>query len=297
MKLLFPEVEVTKSLSSNLFKAGWVVVGDHTRVINTNDLVEQKVREAAAKRQTLSAPDIEEDESGFSAGLEAERVDALLDQDGEEAVQRSASMEAQAQAELALQEATEQLEQAKAQAAKMLEDADSEIQGLKYQAKEEAKTQGYQAGYEEGMAQAQALKDEYTAKQKQLEQTYRQMIEELEPTFIETLTGIYEHIFKVDLSAYSPLVTELVIDAMQKSESKKNYIIHCSKEDYPAVSQDKDRILEETGTTDSNVEIISDMTLTRSQCMIETDGGVYDCSLGTELAELKRKMILLSYKK
>ena len=39
------------------------------------------------------------------------------------------------------------------------------------------------------------------------------------------------------------------------------------------------------------------MTLSESQCMIETEAGVYDCSLETELKELCKKLRILSYKK
>ena len=62
------------------------------------------------------------------------------------------------------------------------------------------------------------------------------------------------------------------------------------------MSAQKERILEETGTLPDNLEIITDVTLSQAQCMIETEGGIYDCSLGTELEELKRKLRLLSYK-
>ena len=61
--------------------------------------------------------------------------------------------------------------------------------------------------------------------------------------------------------------------------------------------REKKRILEESGTSTENLEIISDMTLSESQCMIETEAGVYDCSLETELKELCKKLRLLSYKK
>ena len=56
-------------------------------------------------------------------------------------------------------------------------------------------------------------------------------------------------------------------------------------------------MLEEAGMQSGSVEIVSDAALARAQCMIETEGGVYDCSLDTELAELKRRLMLLAYQK
>lgn len=47
----------------------------------------------------------------------------------------------------------------------------------------------------------------------------------------------------------------------------------------------------------STVEIIEDFTLSKNECMIETEGGIFDCGLGTELRELSAKLKLLSYEK
>lgn len=286
-----------RSLSSNLFKAGWVVVGEDARVIDTNKLVEQRLKKTAIPRPVRQETWSEEDEGDFASGLEAENVDALFDQDSEGAVLKSASREELREVEQELEKARGELEQAKAEADRMLAEASVQIEKMRSDALEEAGTQGYQDGYARGMAEAQAVKEQYLNMQVQLEEEYNQKIEALEPEFVETLTEIYEHIFKVDLSSYHQLVVNLLIDAMQKTDSARNYIVHVSKQDYPAVSEAREKILEETGTLSANLEIISDMTVSVSQCMIETENGIYDCSLGTELEELKRKLKLISFKK
>lgn len=290
----FPEVEVTRSLSSNLYKAGWFVVDESTRVIDANKLMESRMKQAAERAaQTENRSAHESDE--FSAGLDAEAVEALLAPEGSgESVE--ASMEKKRQLERELEEAREELASVKAQADRMLQDAEAQIEAKRMSTLQEAKSQGYQEGYAEGMAQAQSLKEECLAEKRELEADYQHKIEELEPEFVKNLTEIYEHIFKVDLSAYSKLVTTLLIDAMQKTDSARNYIVHVSKKDYPHVCEDRERILEETGTLPDRLEIISDMTLSESQCMIETEDGIYDCSLGTELEELKRKLKLISFR-
>ena len=43
------------------------------------------------------------------------------------------------------------------------------------------------------------------------------------------------------------------------------------------------------------LEIIEDMTVEKDGCMIETEGGIFDCGLGTQLEQLRRKLMLLSY--
>lgn len=282
---------------SNLYKSGWVVVNEDARVIDVNDLIKKRLQENVSARMSHSEADPQEEDGGFSSGIEAEKIDALLDPDGEGTVLKNNSLEELEAVNRELEAARGELEQVKEETSRMLTEANVQIEQMRKNALEEAKTQGYREGFDQGMAEAQTEKNVYLNKQAQLEEEYRQRIDALEPEFIETLTGIYEHIFRVDLSVYHDLVVHLLTDAMQKTDTARNYIVHVSKQDYPTVSAAKEKILEETGTLPSNLEIISDMTLSVSQCMIETEDGIYDCSLGTELEELRRKLMLITYKK
>ena len=45
----------------------------------------------------------------------------------------------------------------------------------------------------------------------------------------------------------------------------------------------------------STLEIIEDPTLRENECIIESEGGLFDCSLGIELEELTRTLKLLSF--
>ena len=73
-------------------------------------------------------------------------------------------------------------------------------------------------------------------------------------------------------------------------------MIHVSKEDFGYVTMQKKDLLEGIPGSDT-IEIIEDMTLTPNECMIETDGGIFDCSLGTQLQGLMKELKLLSYEK
>jgi flagellar assembly protein FliH len=42
-------------------------------------------------------------------------------------------------------------------------------------------------------------------------------------------------------------------------------------------------------------EIIEDVTLKTGDCMIESDGGIWDCGLGTQLELLVKQLKILSY--
>ena len=294
--MLFPEAEVTRSLFNNLYKAGWVVVNDDARVIDTNKLVEQKLQEAAKSGAYHMQESEDEGKDGFYEGISAEAIDTLLDPDSEGAILKSASAEELERINEKLEEAKAELSRVQDEAQHLMDEAQAEIEAMKTRTLKEAQEQGYQEGYKQGMNEVQALKDECRARGEQLEAEYNRKVHELEPEFVENLTRIYEHIFKVDLSEYHQLVVTLLTDAMQKADASGNIIVHVAREDYGTVSEAKGEILEKTGTLAERLDIIPDMTLAPSQCMIETEGGIYDCSLGTELSELTRKLMLLSYK-
>ena len=72
----------------------------------------------------------------------------------------------------------------------------------KQQVLEQAKQQGYMEGMSRAQAHEGAMEQEYQEKARLLEEEYEQQIEMLEPNLVEAITGIYEHIFHVELSSY-----------------------------------------------------------------------------------------------
>lgn len=283
-------------MSSNLLKSGWVTIRqEDARVIDSNSLIQKKIRNGLSIQNRKTGEEVSGGD-GFLSGLNAETIEYSEDSQ-DEAVLKSPSEEEKEALIREIQQAREELAAVKAEADSMIENAKAEITIMQTKAYEEAKNQGYQEGCRQGTAEADALKNEYAASQKQLEADYQRELEELEPKLIDALTGIYEHIFQVDLSDYKELVTGLLIRTMQKMDDVRIFMVHISREDYHTVINSRERILAETGTGSAKVEFIEDMTLSQSQCFIETENGIYDCSLGTELKELERKLKLLSYEK
>ncbi len=45
---------------------------------------------------------------------------------------------------------------------------------------------------------------------------------------------------------------------------------------------------------DTRLEFLEDGTLSKGQCRLETDGGIFDCSLDTQLASLKKELQILA---
>ena len=281
----------------NLYKSGWVVMNqDDARVIDNNALVEEKMN-ASSRAAVQSEMPIEPaaDEDGFKSGLEAESIDALFASE-DSGFLKNEELEKEKEELLLEIEATKvELSELRMQADGMLEEAKAEIGNMQMKAYEEAKNQGYQEGERLGRLESDAAKKEYEDKKKELVTYYEKKVKELEPEFIETLTGIYEHIFKVDLSSYKELIFHLFENAIQKTDGSSSLLLHVSKADYESVAEKKEYLKSQVGN--ASVEVIEDITLSELQCYIETDNGIYDCGLDTQLEELARKLKLLSYER
>lgn len=194
-------------------------------------------------------------------------------------------------------EMQKKLQAAKEEAERILAEAEEKAEEIRWAAHEEGKKAGYNDGYADGLAQMVEKEKALKQKEAQIETEYQKKIDELEPQFVAALTEIYEHIFKVDLKEHREIIVHLISDTIRKTEGSKDFIIHVSKEDYPYVSMQKKILQSAANVPNATIEIVEDLTLEQSACMIETGGGIFDCGLGTELKELTAKLKLLSYEK
>ncbi len=288
----------------------------NTRIIDSNARAEARLKELAMELavQCGEEPDFAD---GFTQGISAVEVSQLIrdgegnivgdQQDGDGMLQpeegAAPPQSGQMQEEL-IAEAEAQIEQMRAEAM-------AEIEQTRVQIIEEAKSEGYQQGFEQGQNDGFAQGhqdglDSVTQEREQLhaeaeqvraslEEEYARKIKELEPIFIDTLTGIYEHIFHVSLKNSRELIVYLIQNTMRNIETGGTYLIHVSKEDYPFASMQKRELIKGTNIAIENVELLEDVTLGKNECMIETGNGVFDCSLGTQLEALNEELRLLSY--
>ena len=276
-----------------------MVNSEEVRVIDSNKAIEEKISSPAyadPDGDVMAYQPAAFDGDGampssvdmlFAEGLDAEVVQADQVTIGQE------------QIEGARQQAEEIIAQAHAQAQEIVEQARIMSEQDARGAYENAKTQGMQDGYQQGIqkanAEAEAVRNEYRMKEQELLQQYERKLEEMEPHLIQELTGIYEHVFAVELSQYRNILQHLIANTLRTVEMSDNYLIHVSEQDYSYVSMQKAQIIEEGCIKNAAVEIVEDRTLAKNECMIETADGIFDCSLSVQLTELKRKLQLLSY--
>ncbi len=260
-------------MSSNLVKQFFMTLPEDKEklVIDNNDRIRRRLEELSRGEGNP--------EGGFVSGL------AIAD-----VIETPKELLEQSRAE-----AEELRVQAQAEAERILEEARAQAQAEKQQVLEQAKQQGYMEGMSRAQAHEGAMEQEYQEKARLLEEEYEQQIEMLEPNLVEAITGIYEHIFHVELSSYREILMGLISDVLHKLDGSRSFIIHVSKDDYAYVNMQKKQMLTGAVSESVSVDVVEDATVGRNECMIETENGIFDCGLGTQLSELKKRLRLLAW--
>lgn len=274
-------------MSSNLVKQFFMTLPEDKEklVIDNNDRIRRRLEELSRGEGNP--------EGGFVSGLAiADVIEAPEDATGNVI---KAQDEAKELLEQSRAEAEELRAQAQAEAERILEKARAQAQAEKQQVLEQAKQQGYMEGMSRAQAHEGAMEQEYQEKARLLEEEYEQQIEMLEPNLVEAITGIYEHIFHVELSSYREILTGLISDVLHKLDGSRSFIIHVSKDDYAYVNMQKKQMLTGAVSESVSVDVVEDATVGRNECMIETENGIFDCGLGTQLSELKKRLRLLAW--
>lgn len=295
---------------SNLYKTSYMNMGNDKRVIDMNELVKKRIDALGYKMQRP-------ENSGFVEGINADSVgveelvegvtfDSDLLPEGEagaefteglsgNVIKGESHIDTQALMDAAHAEAEKIIDTAKASAAQIENKAKINADSIL----EESRNKGYEAGYSEGMNKAaqemQDMREALDKEREELEELYQKRLNDMEPELVETITDVYEHILKTDLKIHKTIAGHLVANALRNIEGARSFFIHISKDNFDYVNSRKGVLEEAVKVPGSVIEIMEDISLPPDSCMIETDGGIFDCSLGTELSELSTKLRMLSY--
>ena len=279
-------------LSKNLIKASqYVIREEDPAIVDTNELVARKI-------ELLNQDSDSTQPQGFQFGLQATEIDpALLEYDyvGEEPGIEGLLQETSPEPVYTGPSPEELIAEAEAEIAQMRMEAEKNISFLKKRAIEEGKQQGYDEGRAVAMQELEHAKQQLNAQISAMEQEYQELIDQLEPQFIRTITGIYEEIFQVELSGYKKILSHAIVNTIRKIEGSKDFLVHVSRMDYEKLLEKKEELLSAISSKQATMELVEDATLKENECMIETNSGIFDCGIGTQLEELTKKLRLLSY--
>ena len=205
----------------------------------------------------------------------------------EEAEEAFVDMEAiQAQAD-------EMIANAREEADAIIAEAQEQAEALKSHYEEEGKKTGYQEGLADAMNEFNAKKDELEAERQQLQAEFDEKERAMESELVDVITEVMERFFLVQFGNKKDLLLHLIDNALINIENSHEFLIKVNDENFDFLNQYKSQLQEKVGN-DLQLDIIRDPVLDVHQCLIETDGGVFDCSLDVELDNLVKDLKSLS---
>lgn len=255
---------------SNLYKQQFVIAqNEGKRVINSNAIVTERLKELAYELQKEN----QTGENEFVEGIFPEPNENVIKQEDIDYV------------EMAKTEANQILMEAKEKADSLLNEAYKQSK----QVLDEAKEKGYQDGLERQQSELEQLKaeleQEYLSKKDNLEEDYQEKYKNMENELVDVILEIFNKVFHIQFDNKKHILMYLIDDAILNIESDKKFRIRVANENVQFLENHKEYILDRVGH-DVELEMIADSSMEGNECVIETESGVFDCSLGVQLENL-----------
>lgn len=315
---------------ANLLKADWVTWEDDAVVIDNNALSDNRVIEAREQdairkggavdfgggfTEGLSMdyvdpdnesilPQAEYGEEGYDEGGYYEEGEGYTDASPEQLDQLTRPQEAppptpvpQIDEEALQAQVDEILANAETRAQQIIAEATSDAEQMKQNAIQQGLKEGHDEGYNQGLQEVEDLKAQIALQKEEQDREYKKMTDNIEADLVDVLTQIYEHVFAVDFKGNKNIILHLVKSTLSHIEGNSNLIVHVSSDDYDMIIDEKEHLQEMVTNPNVHMEIVEDPLLKENECTIETENGVFDCGVGTELEELSRKLKLLSFER
>lgn len=299
--------EVTKSLS-NLLKSYAVVCShEEKRVIDSNEAISYAMDKIKEHMENTSLDEFKSS-NGFTQGLNAEDVSELLYSESDDSGEKILSGNAihnEPEISEKMKEHIEEIKNNAEESARMIidnakGDANAIIESARKQAEqimEDARKEGYESGFNDGIKDAQqnivTRLSEIDEEKKKLEEEYELRKKEMEPQLVDAILQVFSKVTHVLSEDKKDLILSLVDGVINDNKLSNNFLIRTSKEDGEFLKNNKDKIVMESGK-ELNIEIVEDNSMKRNECIIETDMGIFDCSLDIQLQGLIKDIKLLA---
>lgn len=187
------------------------------------------------------------------------------------------------------------LEDVQAQAQMILDDAKQQAQAMMEQAMEEGRDQGYQEGFAQGMQECGERQAELEAEHSRFMAELDEQRAQMEVELVDVICEVVDKTFNVMFSDNKELVLHLVDNALLNIENSRTFLIRVNEKNRDFLQENKEVLMERVGS-DAQLDIIMDPLMDDSACMIETDGGIFDCGMDVQMRNLTKSLKALSLK-
>lgn len=262
-------------------------------LIDSNELVRtcmEKQKKKAGKNRSRRYADASTQGFEGEADDEAPGAEALFDgdafSDAESAKPPEPAVDYVAQAK---EEAQQILAEAKEEAQRILKEAASRSEALKMEAETDGRREGYDLGYQEAM-EARAQWEQETKQLKEaLTAEHDKKLQNMEQELVDVVCSVVEKVFLVQFGDKEELIFHAVDQVLSNVEGSREFLIHVNEKNAEYLRNKKEEIRQKIGQ-EVVLDIALDPLLDDTQCMIETDGGLFDCSLDVQMRNLVKNI-------
>ena len=126
-----------------------------------------------------------------------------------------------------------------------------------------------------------------------MEDDYQKKYDEIEPQIVNTVLDVIGKVTGVVYEANKDIIIHLINRVLKDVEASNEYVIKVSSADYQFLIEKQSKIYA-ASAKDMNIDIVEDSSLSAGQCVIETDGGIFDCSLDVTMNQLVNDIKMLA---
>lgn len=164
---------------------------------------------------------------------------------------------------------------------------------------EDGKQQGYDKGFQQGVAEGQdSLQKSIKSNEMKQESIKQELIQEyenykkdLEPKMLEIIEALVVKLIGIQEISKGTIM-HLIHAGLNELELHGDLVIKVSSFDLDYVIERKNELTEDLSEK-IKVEILRDQQLQQNECVIETEMGTIECSLGTQLEGLIKELRLI----
>ncbi|QFJ55478.1 hypothetical protein FXF36_11660 [Pseudobutyrivibrio xylanivorans] len=193
----------------------------------------------------------------------------------------------------AREEAQRIIDDANAQAEEILNAAQLNADAMRNLARQDGEKEGYNEGTQRAAIELANAQDNMRSEIQRIENEFMEKQIGMEREIVEMCLPVFERVFNAELSGKKDVIYHLLDHCIMKIERTGQMQIKVNDANAEFIKSKKDEIQGKIGA-EVGLDIIADPLLNDSQCIIETDGGIFDCSIDTELDNLIREIRALS---
>lgn len=155
---------------------------------------------------------------------------------------------------------------------------------------ENIKKSAFEEGYRMGVEKAQADLDEFRAQLAQFMSAKKDVFEYIAPDILELSVDIAKTIIKKEVESDPQVLINTIIDVLKTvSKSEPKIVIRVQPSAVQFIKDTIPNITYEYGI-DSKINIIADPSITDGGCVFQTNNGIVDASVDTQLEIIKKAL-------